>query len=105
MQPPSTARSNNASPDLGTACPPKRYVGSFASLIVQKSRRHARQPRGNEVGRRSIEHRTQFADLRALAGGEAESFQSRLEELSNVPLAVDDANARHNFSSAIVDGR
>jgi hypothetical protein len=37
--------SNNASPDLGTACPPKRYIGLFASRIVQKSRRHGRQPR------------------------------------------------------------
>jgi hypothetical protein len=72
---------------------------------VQKSRRHARQSRDNEVGRLSIEHRTQFADPRALAGGEAEFFQSRFEELSNVPLAVDDANARHDFSPANVDGR
>jgi hypothetical protein len=72
---------------------------------VQKSRRHARQPRDNEVGRLSIEHRTQFADPRALAGGEAEFFQSRFEELSNVPLAVDDANARHDFSPANIDGR
>jgi hypothetical protein len=34
---------------------------------------------------------------RALAGGEAEFFQSLFEELSNVPLAVDDANATHDF--------
>jgi len=65
--------------------------------------------RGNPAitrsGRLSIGHRTQFADPRALAGGEAEFFQSCFEELSNVPLAVDDANARHDFSPADVDGR
>jgi hypothetical protein len=33
-----------------------------------------------------------------LAGGEAEFFQSLFEELSNVPLAVDDANARQDCS-------
>jgi hypothetical protein len=39
------------------------------------------------VGRLSIVHRAQFADLRVLAGGEAKFFQSLFEELSNVPLA------------------
>jgi hypothetical protein len=40
MQPPSTDPSNptidNASPDLGTASPPKRYIGPFAAQKVQK---------------------------------------------------------------------
>jgi hypothetical protein len=54
-----------------------------------------RQARENEVG---------FADLRARAGGEARFFQSLFEEISTVPLAVDDANARHDFSPANVDG-
>jgi hypothetical protein len=43
MQLPSTnpdnPKSNNASPDLGMACPPKRYIGPSASQKVQKSRR------------------------------------------------------------------
>src|SRR6266851_10461650 len=60
---PSSPTSNNASPDLDTACPPKRYIAPFASRIVQKSRRHRRQPRDNEVGHLLIEHRAQFADL------------------------------------------
>jgi len=41
---------------------------------------------------------------RALAGGETEFFQSLFEKLSNVPLAVDDANVAHDFSPANVDG-
>jgi len=53
---------------------------------VQKSRRDGRQPRDNEVGRLSIEHRAQFADLRALADAEAEFFQSLFEELSKLPF-------------------
>jgi hypothetical protein len=47
-----------------------------------------------------IERRAQLADLRALAGNEAEFFQSLSEELSNVRLAVGDANARRDFSPA-----
>jgi hypothetical protein len=47
-----------------------------------------------------IEHRTQFADLRALAGDEAEFLQSLSEELPNVLLAVGDASARRDFSPA-----
>jgi hypothetical protein len=38
--------------------------------------------------------------LRALAGDEAEFFQSLSEELPNVPLSVGDANARRDFSPA-----
>jgi hypothetical protein len=49
-------------------------------------------------------HRAQFADLRVLAGGEAEFFQSLFEELSNVPLAVDGANATHDCSVVPEDG-
>jgi hypothetical protein len=60
---------------------------------VQKSRRHRRQARENEVG---------FADRRARAGGEARFFKSLFEEISTVPDAVDDA--RHGFSPANVDG-
>src|SRR6202163_3254242 len=93
MQPPSTnpssPTSNNTNPYLGTACPPKRYTAPFAARIVQKSRRHGRQARENAVG---------FADLRARAGGEARFFQSLFEEISTVPLAVNDA--RHDFSPA-----
>jgi hypothetical protein len=44
MQPPNSPTSNNASPDFGTARPPKRYIAPFASRIVQKSRRHGKQP-------------------------------------------------------------
>jgi hypothetical protein len=40
----------------------------------------------NKIGRLSIKHLAQFADLRALADGEAQFFQSA--------LAVGDANAR-----------
>ena len=52
-----------------------------------------RQARENEVG---------FADLRARAGGEARFFKSLFEEISTVPLAVDDT--RHDFSPVNVDG-
>jgi hypothetical protein len=60
---------------------------------VQKSRRHGRQARENAVG---------FADLRARAGDEARFSQRLVQELSTVPVAVDDA--RHDLSPANVDG-
>jgi hypothetical protein len=59
---------------------------------VQKSRRHGKQARENAVG---------FADLRARAGGEARFFQSLFEEISTVPLAVDDT--RHDVSPVNVE--
>lgn len=41
MQPPSanpsSPKNNHATPDLGTASPPKRYIAPFAARIVQKS--------------------------------------------------------------------
>src|ERR1700737_1417919 len=47
---PSSPTSNIASPDLGTACSPKRYITRFVAGIVQKSR-----PDGRcyDVGRKS----------------------------------------------------
>ena len=73
MQPPTTnpssPTSNNASPDLVIAALQSATLRPFVSRIAQKSRRDGRQPRNNEVGRLSIEHRALFADLRALAGG------------------------------------
>jgi hypothetical protein len=62
---------------------------------VQKSRRHGRQARENAVG---------FADLRARAGDEAGFFQRLVQEFSTAPVALDDANARHDFSPANADG-
>ncbi len=47
----------------------------------------------------SVEHRVQIADLRALAGDEAELFQGFFEEYSNVLLAVGDAGARRDSST------
>jgi hypothetical protein len=47
--------------------------------IVQKKGGIENQPGDNEVGCLSIEHRGQFVDLRALAGGEAEFFQTLFE--------------------------
>ena len=50
-------------------------------------------------GLRSLEHRAQSADPRPPAGGEAGFFRRLFDEVSHVPSAVDDANARHNFGS------
>jgi hypothetical protein len=45
--------------------------------------------------------RSGFADLRARAGGEARFFQSLFEEISTVPLAVDET--RHDVSPVNVE--
>jgi hypothetical protein len=76
MQPPSrnpgSPTSKNANPDLGTACPPKRYVPLFVPAIVQKSRRDGlkseRSPRQLHLSnlRRSARarRRRQFPEVR-----------------------------------------
>ena len=51
-------------------------AGPAVRCSICPDERHGKQPRDNEVGRLSIEHRAQFADLRSLTGGEAEFFQS-----------------------------
>jgi len=61
----------------------------FVSRIVQKSRRGGRQPRYSSSSPTCVHSQV--------------SFQSLFEEFSNGPLAVDDANAKYDFSPANVD--
>jgi hypothetical protein len=75
-----------------SCCEHLQHRGNFNSAC--------RQRHDNEVGQLCIKQRAQLAGLRALAGDEAEFFQSLSEELSNVLLAVGDANARFDFSPA-----
>jgi hypothetical protein len=48
----------------------------------------------------SLEHRTQLASLRALAGDEAKFLQSLPEERSNVLPVIGNADTRPNLSPA-----
>ena len=58
----------------------------------------ARQAEDKEVGRSSIEHRSQLANPRALASDKAQFFEGLGEERSYVALAVRGTRARSDLA-------